>query len=128
MKNPSDPEKTLTIIARSTNERPIDISYPKEGMLAWDAIKRKQVQVTGDVSKEFEGFASRPYKSVISFPIIVKERAIAALNIDHALPFLFDERELLFQTNLRPYLRLIALSLTNVQVHRDSTGGEGNAQ
>jgi hypothetical protein len=69
-----------------------------------------------------------PYKSVISFPIIVKERAIAALNIDHALPFLFDERELLFQTNLRPYLRLIALSLTNVQVHRDSTGGEGNAQ
>ncbi len=127
VKNPSDPENSLTVIARSTNERPIDISYPKEGMLAWEAIERRQVQVTGDVSREFEGFASRPYKSVISFPIIVKEQAIAALNVDHAFRFLFDERGLLFQTNLRPYLRLIALSLTNVQVQRDSTVGEGHA-
>jgi hypothetical protein len=124
----SNPQKALTVIARSTNERPIDISYPKEGMLAWEAIERKQVQVTGDVSKEYEGFASRPYKSVISFPMIVKERAIAALNIDHAFRFLFDERGLLFQTNLRPYLRLIALSLTNVQVQGDSTVGEGDAR
>lgn len=115
IKTPSAPDRSLTVVARSSNSREIGLVYPREGMLAWDAIERKQVQVTGDVSEEYDGFESKPYKSVVSFPITTREgTCIAAVNIDHAFRFLFVDRGLLFQTNLRPYLRLIALSLTNI--------------
>jgi hypothetical protein len=120
IRSPHQPEG-LTVIARSSASRPILASYPKEGMVAWDAIERRQVEITGDVTREYEGFASRPYRSVISFPIIIGGEAVAAVNVDHGFKFLFDERGLLFQTNLRPYLRLIALSLSNINVIQDST-------
>jgi hypothetical protein len=107
-------EETLMVIARSSDSRDVGLLYPKEGMLAWDAIERGQVQVTGDVTEEYEGFEAKPYRSVISFPILVEGKAIAAVNVDHSFRFLFLERGLLFQTNLRPYLRLVALSLVNI--------------
>jgi hypothetical protein len=127
VKNPAPNEGGITVIARSDDSRRTPISYPKDGMVAWDAIERRQVEVTGDVTAEFEGFASRAYRSVISLPIVVQGQAIGAVNVDHRLKFLFDERGLLFQTNLRPYLRLIALSLTNTTV-ADSVQGEADPQ
>jgi hypothetical protein len=50
----------------------------------------------------------------MSLPIIVDNRPIAAVSVDHPRKFLFDEREAMFQTVLRPYLRLLALTFTNV--------------
>ena len=114
IKTPTGAEETLMVIARSSDSRDVGLLYPKEGMLAWDAIERGQVQVTGDVTEEYEGFEAKPYRSVISFPILVEGKAVAAVNVDHAFRFLFLERGLLFQTNLRPYLRLVALSLINI--------------
>ncbi len=114
IRTPSALDQTLTVIARSDPSREIGIVYPKEGMLAWEAIERGQVQITGDVTEEFDGFDSKPYNSVISFPIMVAGNTIAAVYVDQAFRYLFLDRGLLFQTNLRPYLRLIALSLDNV--------------
>lgn len=108
-------DEMLRVIARSPCDRGNDVRYPRQGMLAWYAIDQCCVQVTGEVKKEYFGFDDRPYNSVISLPIVVDNKPIAAVSIDHPRRFLFDEREAMFQTVLRPYLRLLALTFTNCE-------------
>ena len=112
----SDSDETLLVIARSDCDRTDYVSYPRQGMLAWYAIEGRRVEVTGEVKRQYRGFNEVGYNSVMSLPIISGTLVLGAVSIDHPKPFLFDEREAMFQTVLRPYLRLLAMTFTHADV------------
>src|SRR5207249_1938890 len=116
IRSPEAPDERLRIVARSDGSRQVGIEYPKLGMLAWYAMETARVEVTGEVKRQYVGFRDKQYNSVLSLPILSGDgRVIAAVSVDHANRFLFDGREPMFQTILRPYLRLLAMTFSNME-------------
>lgn len=124
VRHSTDPD-VLAVISRSDSSRPAPVMYPKHAIVAWRTFDDGDVHVTSDVHADYDGFESAKYCSVISLPVsTINAKVAAAVSIDHPDPFLFDGRELLIQTSLQPYVRMLAMTLSNFSC-AENTAAEG---
>ena len=103
--------------SHSQSKRLSGAKYPKSSMLAWRAMQERRVQVSGDIYADYPATPSdKPYKSILCIPILQQisggTKAIGVVSIDSSEPHHFDEHENDLETNLMPYVRLIAITLS----------------
>lgn len=81
-----------------------------ENYIAFKTIRIDCLHSTGNIGWEYPHLTDKPYKSVLSLPVRLKSRVVAAVNINSSRRFHFQGREALFEANLAPYLSLLALT------------------
>ncbi len=98
----------LKVIARNRTERRGYPIYKKSDMQAWTSMTHKRVYESGDIFIDFPSTpAGKPYKSVLTIPIIYKDYSIAVLSIDSSEPYHFTGIEETINTRLLSYSVLL---------------------
>jgi hypothetical protein len=102
----------LVVLARDKDHRLPGARYPKEGMLAWQAIRFGEVAYTGDVVRDLgQSWAGKPYRSIMVLPIRDDERILGAVSIDSARRHHFDLEWSDLERYLAPYVCLLGWTL-----------------
>lgn len=109
----------MTVVARSTSERPRDIQYDSKTLIAWDALTNNRIAVEHDVqeSARWYGVGHRSYSSVIAIPIVVENKGVAALSIDSPDAYAFAGHAAEIEISLQPYIAVLALAYPIDSVH-----------
>jgi len=98
----------------SSKKRESYTEYDCSGMLAERCFLLKEIQVTGNVKREFPVTPSgKEYNSILCIPIFSRNSAadvVAVVSIDSTEYYHFDTRWHELYTNLFPYIALIAIS------------------
>lgn len=105
----SDPEKML-VEARSTRERPVAVSYPKDQLVAWEAIRNGHIVTVDDVSQDsrWDPMGTRRYRAVVAVPVTRGGKAFGAVSIDSELTYAFFGRSAELSIHLEPYVALMS--------------------
>ena len=104
-------QKCLTVVARE-----IPVGAPRnildvENYIAYRTITLGWLHSTGNIDWEYPQLVGKSYKSVLSLPLKLDTgEVVGAVNVQSSRRFHFSERELLFETNLSPYLALMAMT------------------
>lgn len=103
----------LLVIARSDVKRPIPQRYkPDECFLMWTAINEGVTQFTGDLYTDCPKTPKgKPYNSVLAIPIKLDKRVVGGVSVDSAAKYHFDRYVDELQTELAPYVQLLAVTL-----------------
>ena len=100
----------------SSGKRKNNTEYDCEGMLVERCFLLKEVQITGNVKKEFPGTPSgKEYNSILCIPVYDKEggSVVAVISVDSTEYYHFDTRWHELYTNLLPYIALISITYWN---------------
>ena len=107
---PESQPKSMRVVARSDDRRPIPVEYPAvDGLLPWRAIKNARMEVE-DNYQEREGIGAREYKSIIAIPVTKDGCAYGSLSIDCTMSYAFNGRKEKIYYQVRPYTSLLALT------------------
>ena len=111
-------EGHLKVIARNKGGKRKDYPiYKKDGMLAWTSITHKRVCESGDIFIEFPSTpANKPYKSILTIPIIYRDSSVAVLSIDSSEPYHFTGIEETINTRLLSYMGLVKKVLVEYNI------------
>jgi hypothetical protein len=103
----------LVVIARSDPQRPIPQRYKaEECQLMWNAITTGVTQFTGDLYADCPKTPKgKPYRSVLAIPIKLDKRVVGGVSVDSAAKYHFDRYVDELQTELAPYVQLLAVTL-----------------
>lgn len=109
--------RKISVLMRDTDssrKRRINISYDCDGMLAEKCFILKDVQVTGDVKKDYPNTQTgKEYNSILCVPIYRRDpnQGVAAVvSIDSTERYHFDTRSCELYTNIMPYIALISVT------------------
>lgn len=97
----------------SAGKRRTNSVYDCSGMLAERCFLLKEVQITGNVKKDFPDTPSgKEYNSILCIPIYNKEgdAVVAVVSVDSTEYYHFDTRWHELYTNLLPYIALISIT------------------
>ncbi len=103
----------LVVIARSDAQRNTPQRYRlDECQVMWDAIEQGVTQCTGDVYADFPKTPKgKLYNSVLAIPIKLDKRVLGGVSVDSAAKYHFDRYVEELQTELAPYVQLLAVTL-----------------
>jgi hypothetical protein len=103
----------LVVVARSDLKRPIPQRYKAdECLVMWTAIETGVTQFTGDVYIDSPATpAGKPYNSVLAMPIKLDKKVVGGVSVDSAAKYHFDRYVDELQTELAPYVQLLAVTL-----------------
>jgi hypothetical protein len=102
----------LIVVARDQDHRTGRASYPKEGMIVWDAMLRGEAVVTGDLCADFpHTLPGKRYKSVLAIPVFRSGVVVGAVSIDSSERYHFDLEAAQLTTYLMPYIALLSWTL-----------------
>jgi hypothetical protein len=103
----------LVVVARSDPKRPVPQRYKAdECLVAWTAITEGVTQFTGDIYADCPGTPrGKPYNSVLVIPIKLDKRVLGAVSVDSAAKYHFDRYVDELQTEMAPYVQLLAVTL-----------------
>jgi hypothetical protein len=105
-------DPNLLVFCRSDEDRPTDITYPRESVLVWKAMKSQH----WEYEPNFVADASKPYRCVLAYPIIFSPPggnllALGGVSIDSERGNHFDGLGNKLETRLIPYRSLLQLAL-----------------
>jgi hypothetical protein len=106
-------KEELVVVARSDSRR----SFPKryradECLVAWTAITEGTTQFSGDIYADCPNTPKgKPYNSVLVIPIKLDKRVVGGVSVDSAAKYHFDRYVDELQTELAPYVQLLAVTL-----------------
>jgi hypothetical protein len=103
----------LVVVARSDPRRPVPQRYKAdECLVMWTAVAEGVTQFTGDVYTDCPATPrGKPYNSVLAIPIKLDKRVLGGVSIDSAAKYHFDRYVDELQTELAPYVQLLAVTL-----------------
>lgn len=103
----------LVVIARSDTQRPIPQRYKREEcQIMWEAIEQGVTRCTGDVYADSPKTPKgKPYSSVLALPLKLDKRVVGGVSVDSAAKYHFDRYVEELQTELAPYVQLLAVTL-----------------
>jgi hypothetical protein len=100
----------LRCVNRTDTTRQIPCTYHKDGMLAWDSMRKDEVVYEPDFKKD-----EKPYRCVLCMPLAYQEdstkTALGVVTLDHSIEHEFDGLIDRMKITLSPYLRLLELAL-----------------
>jgi GAF domain-containing protein len=104
--------RTMTVVARSTRERYVDVTYPSDRLVSWDAIQNGRVAIADDVKTDprWQNLGGKSYRSVAAIPIYREGKAYGALSIDCEMPYAFLSREADIALQVEPYVAVLTLT------------------
>lgn len=106
--------ETLVVVSRDREHRGGSVRSPKEGMLAWEAIRTHEPQVTGDVYSDYpETQPGKPYSSILCVPVLCGKDVVGVVSIDSSRRYHFDTIFNDLVTSLMPYVALLAWTLVD---------------
>lgn len=106
--------ETLVVVSRDREHRSGSIRGPKEGMLAWEAIRSSEPKVTGDVYADFPATRpGKPYNSILCIPVFCGKDVVGVVSIDSSRRYHFDGIFNDLVTSLSPYVALLAWTLVD---------------
>lgn len=103
----------LVVIARSDPQRKVPQRYKAdECLVAWTAIQEGVTQFTGDIYADCPTTPKgKAYNSVLAIPIKLDKRVVGGVSVDSAAKYHFDRYVDELQTELAPYVQLLAVTL-----------------
>jgi hypothetical protein len=101
----------LVVVARDSDHRIPGARYPKEGMLAWEAVRSGEMCFAGDVQGELPNCAEKPYRSILVIPVMGEDRVLGAVSIDSTRRYHFDLEAGDLERFLQPYVVLLGWTL-----------------
>lgn len=109
--------EVLHVIARSDLLRPVPQAYrPEECTIAWQTIVTAAPQVTGRVYEDAPTTRKgKKYNSILSLPVKLDGRMLGVVSIDSEAMYHFDSYFTELQTELAPYVQLLAITLMSDQ-------------
>ncbi len=101
----------MRVVSRSSGERETPMDYPRQNLVSWLAINDGKPRDVPDCWKDdrFERF-ERGYRSVVAVPIVRSGEAVAAVSIDHPIPYRFWGLIRAIEMALQPYIGIILLT------------------
>lgn len=105
----------VRVIGRSDPGRPLQRYAADERKLVWEVLETGNPKLTGDVYADFPTpRTDRKYCSILVLPVWFQGHVVAAVSIDSEDKWHFHIDYVDLQTNLAPYVQLIAASLAAV--------------
>ncbi len=103
---------TMRVVARSNKDRPVGAVYAVSKLVAWEAIRTGAVCVQDDVRRNprWDSIGERRYRSVISIPITLNDRAFGAVSLDSEKAYAFYGRGKEIALQIAPYVGVLALT------------------
>ena len=102
----------LVVVARNHDHRTPVARYPKDSMLAWQAISSGETVCIGDLRKLApDQAAQKPYVSIMVIPVLGDDRVLGAVSIDSTRPHHFDAECTVLERYLAPDVCLLGWSI-----------------
>ncbi len=112
--------ENLRVLARANTDRE-NASYPKRGLLVWEAMQQQATRYDGHFSDP-----RKRYKSILAIPLESTGEghsgSVGVLSIDSSSAGEFDGLTQEIETKLLPYLSLLVLVLTKRGVNTNRDG------
>lgn len=103
---------TMKVVCRSMKERPLNIDYPRDNLVAWAAIQQARIKVVDDISKDprWDAGEKKGYRTIAAVPVGFGGKACAAVSLDCEQPYAFYGRADDIAIQLEPYAAVLALT------------------
>jgi len=109
---------TMSVVARSSRARPVDVQYPSDRLVAWDAIRNGAIAIVDDIRDDgrWQAMGERSYRTVCAIPLTRAGKAYGALSMDSEMAFAFYGRSADIAIQVEPYLAVLVLTYPDESV------------